>query len=116
MNRNEGVVESDDDEDDDDSRPPPGVCGQMGCMLPNGHMGLCQIKLGGSRRDAVKEKMMVQQQIARLAEIQSSKEIQAQVAIAVRAASLDRAADTPSSPHALNARTCAAYALVATLA
>ena len=85
MTRNDGE-DSEEEEEDTSGRLQPGICGQAGCILPNGHAGLCQVQIKSSRRDAVKEKAMVQQQVQRLAEIQASREIQAQVAIAVRAA------------------------------
>ena len=83
MTRNDGE-DSEEEEEDTSGRLQPGICGQAGCILPNGHAGLCQVQIKSSRRDAVKEKAMVQQQVQRLAEIQASREIQAQVAIAVR--------------------------------
>ena len=57
----------------------PGVCGSQGCMLPNNHGGLCQVRVKGSRRDAVRQKLEVQQQVQLYQQIQLSKESRQQV-------------------------------------
>jgi len=85
--------DEEEDKEEEDGVRPPGSCGQAGCQLPDGHMGLCQVKVQGSRRQAVKERAMVQEQLQRYHEIQTSKEIQAQVAIA-RADVLKKAEDS----------------------
>jgi hypothetical protein len=89
----ESADDEEEDKEEEDGVRPPGSCGQAGCQLPDGHMGLCQVKVQGSRRQAVKERAMVQEQLQRYHEIQTSKEIQAQVAIA-RADVLKKAEDS----------------------
>ena len=84
--------EEEEEEDEDEDKVPPGLCGVQGCFLLNGHAGLCQVRIQGSRREAVKERTMMAEQRQRYHEIQNSKEIQAQVAIA-RAGTLKKAED-----------------------
>ena len=64
---------------DEDERP-PGLCGQQGCMLLNNHLGLCQVKTVGSRRENMKEKAELQQQEQLWHEIKSSREASTKVA------------------------------------
>ena len=40
------VDEEESDEIEEWRRMPPGVCGNQGCMLPNNHIGLCQVMNG----------------------------------------------------------------------
>ena len=59
---------------------PSGICGRQGCMLPNNHLGLCQVRVCGSRREHMKEKAELQQQEQLWQEIKSSREANVKVA------------------------------------
>ena len=85
---------------EEDERP-PGLCGQQGCMLLNNHMGLCQVKTVGSRRESMKEKAELQQQEQLWHEIKSSREASTKVAEA-RAEALLKTEQVPTWPTLLN--------------
>ena len=72
----------------------------MGCMLLNNHMGLCQVKTVGSRRENMKEKAELQQQEQLWHEIKSSREASTKVAEA-RAEALLRTEQAPTRPTLL---------------
>ena len=80
---------------------PPGLCGQQGCMLLNNHLGLCQVKTVGSRRENMKEKAELQQQEQLWHEIKSSREASTKVAEA-RAEALLRTEQVRTWPTSLN--------------
>lgn len=61
-------------EEEELSRPQPGICGRQGCMLVNNHHGLCQVRIEGTRREAVSRQREIQIQTQIYHDIQSSKE------------------------------------------
>lgn len=79
---------------EEDERP-RGLCGQQGCMLLNNHLGLCQVKTVGSRRENMKEKAELQQQEQLWHEIKSSREASTKVAEA-RAEALLKTEQAPT--------------------
>eukprot|EP00908_Phaeocystis_cordata_P001217 Transcript_11305.p1 GENE.Transcript_11305~~Transcript_11305.p1 ORF type:complete len:652 (+),score=120.80 Transcript_11305:341-2296(+) len=68
------------DEGAEEGAIPSGLCGRQGCMLPNNHLGLCQVRVAGTRRENMKEKAELQQQEQLWQEIKSSREASAKVA------------------------------------
>lgn len=60
-------------------RPPAGTCGSQGCMLPNNHSGLCQVRVQSSRRETVQQRQQVAQQIQIFNEIQRKKDTKEKV-------------------------------------
>ena len=63
--------EGEEPDEPEDNLVPPGICGVQGCPLPDGHLGLCQVKICSSRRQSVQEKTIIQEQMARYNIIQS---------------------------------------------
>ena len=59
---------------EESSGPRAGICGLQGCQLPNNHLGLCQIRVEGTRRSSMKEKAELQNQEQLWQEIKSRKE------------------------------------------
>lgn len=59
---------------------PRGTCGRQGCTLPDNHLGLCQVRVEGSRREQMKEKAELQRQEQLWQEIKSSREASVKVA------------------------------------
>ena len=57
--------EGEEPDEPEDNLVPPGICGVQGCPLPDGHLGLCQVKICSSRRQSVQEKTIIQEQMAR---------------------------------------------------
>ena len=56
---------------EESSGPRAGICGLQGCQLPNNHLGLCQIRVEGTRRSSMKEKAELQNQEQLWQEIKS---------------------------------------------
>ena len=66
-------------------------------MLPNNHLGLCRVRVAGSRRENMKEKAELQQQERLWQEIKASREASAKVAEA-RAEALLKAEQAAAPP------------------
>ena len=99
--RESAALESVDEEEGDEH--PPGLCGQQGCMLRNNHLGLCQVRTVGTRRENMKEKAELQQQEQLWHEIKSSREASTKVAEA-RAEALLKTEQVPTRPALLTDR------------
>ena len=89
---------------EESSGPRAGICGLQGCQLPNNHLGLCQIRVEGTRRSSMKEKAELQNQEQLWQEIKSRKETRDHVdqarADALKRTEQVRSATAPVPPPA----------------